>query len=423
MMGTEKVRIYMLLALIAAPGALAGRGVSHDVHIKQVAAEYGQPEDWRYVDSVERERLFRGINVVYKDPPWLPTASSFNTNFSWVEDDAKLLSSMGFNLIRLGVMWPGVNPESADKVNSTYINEIKKLIAIAAAQGIYTILDPHQDEMNPRFCGEGAPNWWVLKHTKNTDFPVPVRSNPFPVNKTRLCPGLVPEACPGIDFPGRENCDKNSSFSYIWTHNGAKAYQTLWENPDTGFSQFWKAVAQELHGLTGVIGGELWNEPFPGDVFGQPEMRNNKHADKTNLSPFYTNVTLAIREAVPDQMKFSIAYEPTWPVGDQDLHPESLLPATSGFEQLPEANAMYAFHWYSPPAGRNLTLYLDERLADARRLKAAPYASEWNFGAWSAQSGAEFFDNVAAFESRRIAYTGWQYKNFQVGVDEGYNRL
>ena len=68
-------------------------------------------------------------------------------------DDAKLLASMGFNLIRLGVMWPGVNPESMDQVrfwprfsvpfslnfsmsrwqvNMTYIDEIKKLIAIGA---------------------------------------------------------------------------------------------------------------------------------------------------------------------------------------------------------------------------------------------------------------------------------------------------
>eukprot|EP01046_Picozoa_sp_COSAG06_P103900 COSAG06_NODE_50083_length_321_cov_0.671171_1_plen_29_part_10 len=29
---------------------------------------------------------------------------------------------MGFNLIRLGVMWPGVNPEGPDKVNMTYID-------------------------------------------------------------------------------------------------------------------------------------------------------------------------------------------------------------------------------------------------------------------------------------------------------------
>lgn len=58
----------------------------------------------------------------------------------------------------------------------------------------------------------------------------------------------------------------------------------------------------------------------------------------------------------------------------QDLHPNSLLPATSGFEQLPEENGIYAFHWYVPPADAHLGQYLDERLMDARRLKAAPYA-------------------------------------------------
>ena len=61
----------------------------------------GHPTDYRFVDSAGRERLFRGINVVYKDPPWLPTAKAFNTNFSFVADDAKLLASMGFNLLRL----------------------------------------------------------------------------------------------------------------------------------------------------------------------------------------------------------------------------------------------------------------------------------------------------------------------------------
>ena len=52
---------------------------------------------------------------------------------------------------------------------------------------------------------------------------------------------------------------------------------------------------------------------------------------------------------------------------------------------------MYAFHWYVPPANANLDLYLEERMADAKRLKAAPYASEWNFGASSPEDAASFF--------------------------------
>lgn len=65
---------------------------------------------------------------------------------------------------------------------------------------------------------------------------------------------------------------------------------------------------------------------------------------------------------------------------------------------------------YVPPANKNLAKYLDERVADAKRLHAAPYASEWNFGASSPLDVTTFFSNVASFESRRISYTGWQYK-------------
>ena len=202
----------------------------------------GLSADHRFVDEDGRERLYRGINVVYTDAPWLPTATEFNANSSWVADDAKLLASLGFNLICLGVMWPGVMPDNVDEVNMTYIAEIKKLVAIAAAEGIYTIVEPHQDESNPRFCGEGAPNWWVVEHTRVDDFPIPVRAEPFPVAPSRPCPGLHPEQCPGVDFPGRQLCGMNSSFSYIWTHAGSKAYQTLWENAEA-FAAFWKVLA------------------------------------------------------------------------------------------------------------------------------------------------------------------------------------
>ena len=80
---------------------------------------------------------------------------------------------------------------------------------------------------------------------------------------------------------------------------------------------------------------------------------------------------------------------------------------------------MYAFHWYTPPSTTNLTEYLDDRIADAARLNAVAFASEWNFGASDPASAETFFDNVAAFESRRLAYAGWQYKTYQAGLAGG----
>ena len=90
----------MLAAPLCALAAAAAAGPPHPVHVEPTTLP-GHPTDYRFVDSAGRERLFRGINVVYKDPPWLPTAKAFNTNFSFVADDAKLLASMGFNLLRL----------------------------------------------------------------------------------------------------------------------------------------------------------------------------------------------------------------------------------------------------------------------------------------------------------------------------------
>jgi hypothetical protein len=43
-------------------------------------------------------------------------------------------------------------------------------------------------------------------------------------------------------------------------------------------------VATTLAGEPGVVGGELWNEPFPGDVFATPQLwRDNQRADRLNL--------------------------------------------------------------------------------------------------------------------------------------------
>ena len=76
-----------------------------------------------FFDSSGRQVLFRGVNVVYKDPPWIPTVKTFHSNLSFVEDDAKLLASVGVNLIRLGIMWPGVNPSSPHSVDLEYIEK------------------------------------------------------------------------------------------------------------------------------------------------------------------------------------------------------------------------------------------------------------------------------------------------------------
>ena len=55
-----------------------------------------------------------------------------------------------------------------------------------------------------------------------------------------------------------------------------------------------------------MIGGEIFNEPFPGDVFQNPRNRNNSYADSMNLQPFYANITRAVRKTGVPQHKFAL---------------------------------------------------------------------------------------------------------------------
>src|SRR3990167_2706406 len=65
-----------------------------------------------------------------------------------------------FNVVRLGVMWPGVMPTSGT-VNATYLQVMRGIVDMLGARGIYTIVDLHQDVFSRKFCGEGAPDWLV----------------------------------------------------------------------------------------------------------------------------------------------------------------------------------------------------------------------------------------------------------------------
>jgi endoglycosylceramidase len=129
-----------------------------------------------FVDDLGRERHFRGINVVYKDPPYFPSINMFDSNLSFVATDADFLESLGVNLVRLGVMWPGVFPLEKDRADLSYLGNIRKIIRLCADHGIYVIIEPHQDELHPMFCGEGVPDWLAKELFDVDDFPVPLQA-------------------------------------------------------------------------------------------------------------------------------------------------------------------------------------------------------------------------------------------------------
>ena len=55
------------------------------------------------------------------------------------------LRDMGFNAIRLLVMWEGVEPVARGKYDAAYLDYIREMVKIAGEHGIHVLLDMHQD--------------------------------------------------------------------------------------------------------------------------------------------------------------------------------------------------------------------------------------------------------------------------------------
>ena len=86
--------------------------------------------------------IFHGVNVVFKVFPYIPDQETFSSQTSLTDRDIDDLVSWGVNMVRLGVMWEAV--ETSEGVyNTTYLEEVNKLINKLGAKGIYTMVDFH----------------------------------------------------------------------------------------------------------------------------------------------------------------------------------------------------------------------------------------------------------------------------------------
>lgn len=144
--------MYNILQLVVLSTAvlIGNCAISPDADIKIDTTTH------RFVDENHRIKIFHGMNAVYKIAPWHPTITGFDTENTLSSIDAKNLKQWGFNVVRLGVMWPGVEPKERGNYNYTYLGQIEKIVNNLAAEDIYTVLDFHQDIWHRKFCGEGT---------------------------------------------------------------------------------------------------------------------------------------------------------------------------------------------------------------------------------------------------------------------------
>jgi endoglycosylceramidase len=173
------------------------------------------PNTQHFIDEYGRVRIFHGVNVVYKLPPFLPNLTDFDPQNSLTDDDLNNLHHWGFNVIRFYTAWMGVNPNSENDINQEYLSQLSTAIQMMENKGIYALLDCHQDVLSRYFCGEGVPDWVAKKLGDEmvNSFPHPIASN------------ITRE--PDTGYPKLDECLKKPFFEYYFTDAVMNGFKML----------------------------------------------------------------------------------------------------------------------------------------------------------------------------------------------------
>ncbi len=235
--------------------------------------------------------IAKGINMVCKD-------KSLNYIGGYTPEDFAFLKENGFNLIRLGLIWDGAEPEPG-RYSEEYFKKIDDIIKMAKREDIPVFLDMHQDLYGVVF-EDGAPAWATI-----TDGCEHIRTELW--SESYLCSGAVMHA-----------------FDNFWKNTAA---------PDgvgirTHYCRLWAYIATRYADEPYVVGYDLMNEPFPGsagqkvaeiigEVAGEGGMAALEDEAKiaeliskiapitaefemNTLVPFYSEVAQSIREVDKD---------------------------------------------------------------------------------------------------------------------------
>ncbi|MCX6914590.1 MAG: cellulase family glycosylhydrolase [Verrucomicrobia bacterium] len=111
----------------------------------------------QFLDGAGKPLLLHGINVVNKSKAEGYTGGIERADFAAIR-------SWGMNCVRLGILWDGLEPQPV-KIDDQYLDRIALIVGWAKAEGLYVLLDMHQDLFSVKFS-DGAPAWATLDEGK-----------------------------------------------------------------------------------------------------------------------------------------------------------------------------------------------------------------------------------------------------------------
>jgi endoglycosylceramidase len=327
-----------ILAALAAPAPVSsavrdGPRTLSFLHVGPPAGPTGLPQ---ILDATGREILLRGVNVDGLTDYWrpdlrppYPTASSAYSSACPADDrsvegvpvctfDLPQMRPLGYDSVRLTLSWSLLEP-APGKVDTAYVDRIAQVVDWARAQGIYVVLDMHQDAwskyvftppgaacpppLGPIRGYDGAPDWASV----------------------HLLPACALNGTRELDAAVQED------FQRFYSDVPAPDGIGLQEH----FAAAMTALARRFAGDPAVAGYEILNEPSPGLV--APDLM-----DLTELFPFYARVVSTVTAAIPGfQQLFFVEPDAVRNVTDQ----RTAFVPWSGFSSY--ANVVYAPHVYT----------------------------------------------------------------------------
>ncbi len=214
-------------------------------------------EDGRIVDRLGRTLILRGINVASGDlVKWAGDPPDVEEHvFRHVADS-------GFNAVRFVINWDRIEPRE-NEFQQDYLDIVERQVRKAAAEGLYVVLDMHQDMYGVGFGLNGAPAWTC--DPANYDAFQPIE--PWFFN---YYSGPV-SAC----------------FDHFWKTHEVHAHQ----------QESARRVAERVADVDLVVGFDPHNEPFPGTI--DPD-----EFDAQYLYPFYEEFAATVGSALPGRLYF-----------------------------------------------------------------------------------------------------------------------
>jgi endoglycosylceramidase len=310
--------------------------------------------------------VLHGINMVYKLPPYYPSAAGFGA------DDAAFLNSIGFNVVRVGVIWKALEPKPGVD-DDNYLANIAATVATLARQGVVSLLDFHQDLLNERFQGEGVPDWAIED-------------------------GGLPNV--KLGFPGNYlgNVALEHALDQFWSNAPGPCGVGLQDR----FAAAWAHVAAYFKSQPSVLGYELFNEPFPGTLWEPCLVPSGCPSFDAKLTSFYSRVARAIRAVDPGTL---IWYEPNVLFNNG---------SESHVAPLNDPDAGFAFHDYCltvPQTGTSADCDKSDDLvfqnAVSRVATSREALLETEFGATN--NTAYLDDMVARGDRFMVPWAEWAY--------------